>query len=393
MSVKFDPYEVLKALKSVLPSGPDNIELHEPSFSGNEWNYVKECLDTGWVSSAGKYVDEFERRVAEYTGVRKAVAVVNGTSALHVCLLLVGVKPGDEVLVPALTFVATANAVAYCSAVPHFVDSEERTLGLDPFKLRAYLEKSAEVRSEGCFNRATGRRIKAVIPMHAFGHPVDLDPLADVCKQFKLDLVEDAAESLGSFYKGQHTGNHGRVSALSFNGNKVVTTGGGGAILTNDEELGKLAKHLTTTAKEPHRWEFNHDQVGYNYRLPNLNAALGCAQLEDLPVFLARKRALAKQYRQVFADVPGVKFFTEPDLSRSNYWLNVILLDENLTGERDNLLTLTNDHGIMTRPAWTLMHKLPMFSQCPRMDLSFAENIKRRLINIPSSACFGEVYV
>lgn len=381
--------DVLTALKTCLPAGWNFIGLHEPQFWGNEWGYVKECLDTGWVSSVGKFVDRFEAELAEYTGARRAVAVVNGTAALHISLKLVGVTAGDEVLMPALTFVATANAVAYCNALPHLIDSEERTLGLDPIKLASYLGEVAEVRPDGSYNRETGRRIKAVVAMHAFGHPVDLDPLVEVCRQFKLELVEDAAESLGSYYKGSHTGTRGRVSVLSFNGNKIVTTGGGGAILTNDEELGRLAKHLTTTAKVPHRWEFFHDQVGYNYRLPNLNAALGCAQLEELPGFLARKRALAERYRDAFVGVAGVRFFTEPEFARSNYWLNVILLDEELADERDTLLALTNDSGIMTRPAWILMHRLPMFAQCPRMDLPVAESLARRLINIPSSAFLG----
>jgi perosamine synthetase len=387
----FDINKVVRVLTTVLPDR-DSISLHEPEFGGKEWAYVKECLDFGWVSSVGKFVDRFEDQLAEYTGVTSAVAVVNGTAALHVCLMLVGVDSGDEVLIPALTFIATANAVSYCRALPHFVDSEERTLGLDPIKLFKYLEEIAEVRLEGCYNKLTGRRIKAVVPVHAYGHPVDLDLLAEVCVHFKLEMVEDAAESLGSFYKGQHTGNWGRVSALSFNGNKVVTTGGGGAILTNDEGLGRFAKHLTTTAKVPHRWEFCHDVVGYNYRMPNLNAALGCAQLEELPRFIEQKRALAERYRQVFAGVEGVRFFTEPDFARSNYWLNVILLDEALSGERDNLLEMTNDRGIKTRPAWSLMHRLPMYAHCPRMDLSIAESIERRLINIPSSAFLGEAY-
>lgn len=376
---------ILAALRAVLPCSRSSIGLHEPHFAGNEWRYVKECLDTCWVSTAGKFVDRFETELAEYTGVKRAVAVVNGTAALHICLRLVGVEENDEVFIPALTFVATANAVAYCGAVPHFVDSEERTLGLDPHKLDLYLGENSEIRPEGCFNRQTGRRIKAVVPMHTFGHPVDLDPLAEVCKRYRLELVEDAAESLGSFYKGRHTGNWGRISALSFNGNKVITTGGGGAILTNDEELGRLAKHLTTTAKTPHPWDFQHDMVGYNYRLPSINAALGCAQLEELPEFVERKRQLAGEYRRALAGIEGVSVFSEPEFARSNYWLNVLLLDEGFSGERDRLLALTNDSGIMTRPAWTLMHRLPMYRDCPRMDLSEAEILAERILNLPSS--------
>lgn len=389
MNIKFSTQAVLSALQSVLPPGNAFLPLHEPNFGGNEWTYVKECLDTGWVSSVGKFVDRFEEDLAAYTGVKRVVAVVNGTAALHVCLLLAGVKATDEVLIPALTFIATANAVSYCGAIPHFIDSEERTLGVDPRKLKIHLEEIAEQRPDGCYNRLTGRRIKAILPMHTFGHPVDLDPLFEVCQRYGIVLIEDAAESLGSFYKGRHTGQWGLLSALSFNGNKTITTGGGGAILTNDEELGRLAKHITTTAKVPHRWEFNHDMVGYNYRMPNINAALGCAQLEQLPDFLVAKRDQAERYRQAFTDIPGIRFFLEPASSQSNYWLNALLLDEECAGQRDALLKATNDAGIMTRPAWTLMHKLPMFVGCPKMDLSVAESLERRLINIPSSAMLG----
>lgn len=381
--------KIVETLQGVLPAGRDFISLHEPCFAGNEWRYVKECLDTGWVSSVGAFVDRLEVDLAAYTGVKRAIAVVNGTAALHICLLLAGVEAGDEVLIPTLTFIATANAVSYCGAHPHLVDSEERTLGIDPLRLADYLDDIAEIRSDGSYNRSTGRRIKAVVPMHTFGHPVDLDPLAALCRRFRIELVEDAAESLGSFYKGRHTGNFGRLSALSFNGNKVITTGGGGAILTNDEELAARAKHLTTTAKVPHRWEFRHDMIGYNYRLPNLNAALGCAQLEELPGFLASKRRLAEAYAAAFAGISGVRLVAEPEFARSNFWLNALLLDDELAGERDNLLAQTNAAGIMTRPAWTPMHRLPIFSGCQRMELDVAESLERRLINIPSSVILG----
>lgn len=390
----FNQSAVVEAIKKVLPKGSAQIPLHEPRFAGNEWSYVKECLDSGWVSSVGKYVDTFEAKLAEFTGVKRAIAVVNGTAALHICLKLVGVEKDDEVLIPTLTFVATANAVCYCGAIPHFVDSEERTLGLDPKKLEAYLEKISVVKGSECFNKLTGRRIKAVMPMHTFGHPVDMDALIRVCENYKLELVEDAAESLGSFYKGKHTGNIGRVSGLSFNGNKILTTGGGGAILTNDETLGKLAKHITTTAKIPHQWSFSHDSIGFNYRMPNLNAALGCAQLEQLPRFIKNKRALAENYKKAFMGLEGIRFFTEPEFAESNYWLNVILMDKEYSGERDALLRITNDQGIMTRPSWTLMHKLDIFKSCPKMDdLSVAEDLEQRLINIPSSVSLGEAYV
>jgi len=386
MMAQLDVDGIINAIKSVIPDQVGPVSLHEPSLGGNEWAYVKDCLDSTWVSYVGKYVDQFESMLADFTGVKTVVAVVNGTAALHMALKLAGVEPGDEVFVPGLTFVATANAVTYCGATPHFVDSEERTLGLDPGKLKDYLKNIAQVNAAGCINKFSGRRIKAAIPMHAFGHPVDLDPLIEVCQAYKIEMVEDAAESLGSYYKGTHTGNWGKLSILSFNGNKTVTTGGGGAIMTNDERLGKLAKHLTSTAKIPHRWECRHDDIGYNYRLPNINAALGCAQMEQLPKFLEQKRRLADRYQNSFQGIGGVRFFREPSFATSNYWLNVLLLDEVFAEKRDVVLEKTNDNGIMTRPAWTLMNKLPMFKDCPAMDLGCAENLAKRLINIPSSS-------
>ncbi len=386
------------------PAGGDSAErvpLHEPLLAGNEWRYLRECLDTNWVSSEGPFVDRFERDLERFTGAPHAVAAVNGTAALHLALLLAGVAPGDEVLIPALTFVATANAVSYCGAVPHLVDSEETTLGLDPAKLAAYLEEIAgvETTAEGtvAVNRATGRRLRAVVPMHTFGFAMDLDPLAEVCARYGIVLVEDAAESLGTWYKGRHTGTIGRVAALSFNGNKIVTTGGGGAVLTADPELARLGKHLSTTAKLPHRWAYVHDRIGYNYRMPNLNAALGCAQLERLPEMLAQKRALAARYQSAFEAVPGVRFATEPAFSHSNYWLCALLLDEDgddadiggVAARRDALLAAADAAGIGARPPWTPMHKLAMFAGCPRMDLAVAESLAARTINLPSSARLG----
>jgi len=376
---------VLTTIKGVLSSNRVDVALHEPFFKGKEWEYVKECLDTGWVSSVGKFVDRFEKKLAEYTGVKRAVAVVNGTCALHLALKLAGVKTGDEVIVPTLTFVATANAVSYTGAIPHFVDSEEGTLGLDPDKLETYLSEISEIRKDACYNKQTGKRIAAVVPMHVFGHPVDLDPLFKVCKNFKLILIEDAAESLGSFYKSKHTGNWGKLSVLSFNGNKIITTGGGGAILTNDPSIADRAKHLSTTSKIPHKWEYNHDELGYNYRLPNINAALGCAQLENLPNFLKEKRDLAKRYQSAFKNVKGIHFFIETNHAKSNYWLNAILLQQGLEHERDTVLQTLNDNGIQARPVWTLLHKLPMYKTCPKMDLTTAKSLEARLINIPSS--------
>ncbi|SVD32697.1 uncharacterized protein METZ01_LOCUS385551, partial [marine metagenome] len=293
--------EVVEAIRRAIVEQEGAVVLHEPRFEGNEWKYVKQCLDTGWVSSAGAFVTRFEEELASFCGVERAVAVVNGTAALHASLHLLGVEAGDEVLVPSLTFVATANAVAYLGAIPHFVDVEPSTLGMDAHRLHEYLEQATETTDRGCRNRRTGRRIRALIPMHTFGHPCDLDGLMAVCERFGLAMVEDAAESLGSYYRGQHTGTFGKLGILSFNGNKVITTGGGGAILTNEVALADRAKHLTSTAKRSHQWEFSHDEIGYNYRLPNLNAALGVGQLEHLPEFLRRKRNLASEYRSSFS--------------------------------------------------------------------------------------------
>jgi perosamine synthetase len=375
---------VIRAVRDAVADRDTPQPLHEPVFEGNEVAYLSECVDTGWVSSVGKFVDRFEQELARFTGSTRAVAVANGTAALHACLRLVGVEPDDEVLVPSLTFVGTVNPIAYAGAIPHFVDSEPGTLGVDPDKLAEYLEATLTGGKDGPRNRETGRRVPVLVVMHTYGHPVRLDGVAAVCRRFGLILIEDAAESLGSYYRDIHTGNAGRVSAVSFNGNKTVTTGGGGAILTNDDTLGARAKHLTTTAKLPHRWSFNHDTVGYNYRMPNINAALGCAQLEQLPGFLEAKRALAARYRDTFRDVPGVRVFAEPPHCRSNYWLNVPLLEPEVEGLRDAVLDATNSAGITTRPAWTPMHRLPMFASAPRMDLAGAESLERRIINLPS---------
>ena len=381
--------DVLAAVRSVLGEVVQPLALHEPEFAGREWDYVKECLDTGWVSSVGSYVDRFERELAAFTGTAHAIATSNGTSALHICLLLAGVKAGDEVLMPALTFIATANAVSYITAVPHFVDSEPISLGIDAAKLDAYLAQTATTVDGICINRYSGATIRALVVMHVFGHPSDLDALSELAARWKLVLIEDAAESLGSSYRGRHTGNAGTISALSFNGNKVITTGGGGAVLTNDPILARRAKHLTTTARIPHRWDFLHDEVGYNYRLPNLNAALGCAQLEQLPSLVERKRRLAARYQQAFAVVDGVRFLHEPPGTTSNYWLNAIVLDTRHASRRDEVLTALNDAGYMSRPVWTLMHRLPMYAACPRMDLVLAEQMEACVINLPSSAKLG----
>jgi perosamine synthetase len=381
--------QVVNAICAVVGPGP--ATLHEPSFTGNEWRYLKECLDSSYVSSVGNFVDRFELDLANFTGAKHAVAVVNGTAALHIALNLAGVQAGDEVLIPALTFVATANAVTYCAATPHFVDSEACTLGVDAAKLRDYLTSCTEQRAGLCVNRATGRVIRALVPMHTFGHPVNLEGVLALTRDFNLALVEDAAESLGSTYRAQHTGTFGLLGTLSFNGNKTITTGGGGAILTNDTTLARHAKHLTTTAKLPHAWEYRHDEIGYNYRLPNLNAALGCAQLEQLPGMLAAKRELFQRYQTVFAPMEGVALMTEPEHCQSNYWLQTLLLDADHADQREDVLAATNAATYMTRPAWVLMHELAPFRHCPRMDLTMAKSLIQRLINIPSSSSLVSV--
>jgi perosamine synthetase len=377
---------VVDAIRTTIAPGqpPAKIPLHEPHFGGREWDYVKECLDTGWVSTAGTFVDRFETMLADKVEATAAVAIVNGTAALHAALLLADVRPHDEVIVPALTFVATANAVSHCGAIPHFVDSTMDTLGMDPARLERYLAAIGERRDGEIVNRKTGRVIRAIVPVHLYGHPVDLGAIAALAADLKVALVEDAAEALGSQYRGRPIGSSSRIGVFSFNGNKTITTGGGGAIVSNDRELARAAKHLTNTARLSKGWNFEHDTVGYNYRMPNLNAALGCAQLEQLDGFLANKRALAERYAAAFKPLDGVTFFTEPKFARSNYWLNVILLDPALPGARDAVLTATNAAGLETRPAWTLMHKLPMYQDNPRDDLAVAEEIAERLVNLPS---------
>lgn len=388
-----DPAAVVAAIRSALRLGNEHAfqPLHAPHFEGAEWDYVKDCLDTGWVSSVGSYVERFERDVAAHCGAAHGVAVANGTAALQIALQVAGVGAGDEVIMPALTFVATANAASYLGAVPHFADSDPATLGLDPHRLDEYLSAVAERTLEGVRNKRTGRRIAAIVPMHTFGHAVDMEPLLGVAARFGITIVEDAAESLGSSYKGEKCGSLGRISAVSFNGNKIVTTGGGGAIVTDDAELAAHAKHLTTTAKVPHKWAFNHDAVGYNYRLPNLNAALGCAQLEKLDDYVERKRVLADRYIQAFDAVQGVSAYRERCFARSNYWLNCLLLDKPSLDLRDAVLTATNEAGLMTRPTWTLMSDLPMYADCPSMPLEGARDIEARLINVPSSVPQGDM--
>ena len=359
-----------------------NIPLHKPLFIGNEKKYLEECIDSTFVSSAGKFVEQLELKIANYTGANYAIATSSGTSALHISLLMSGVSQEDEVITQPLTFIATCNAISYCGAKPIFIDVDKDTLGLSPEALQSFLEKNTLVKGHQCINKNTGKIIKACIPMHTFGHSCRISEILEICSKYNITLIEDAAESLGSFYKGRHTGTFGSLGALSFNGNKIITAGGGGCIITNDIKLAKRAKHLTTTAKVSHKWEYNHDMVGYNYRMPNLNAALLLAQLENLEVFLKNKRETALAYEDFFSD-KDFHFIKEPENSKSNYWLNTIILKDQKY--RDLFLEETNSNGIGTRPIWTLMHKLSIFENCQRGNLKNSEWLEERVVNIPSS--------
>jgi len=358
------------------------IPLHEPRFNGNEKKYLNDCIDTTFVSSVGKYVTRFEEMITEFTGVKHAIAAVNGTAALHIALLLSDVKPEDEVITQALTFIATANAITYTGAKPIFIDVDKDTMGLSPKSLESFLSKNTTLKNGFCFNNKSGKRIKACVPMHTFGHPCRIDEIVIICNRYNIDVIEDAAESLGSYYKGKHTGTFGKFGTLSFNGNKTITTGGGGMILTNNDELAKLAKHITTTAKVPHRWEFVHDMTAYNYRLTNLAAALGCAQMEQLPGFLIQKRKLSEAYSSFFKHL-GIEFVKEPANSSSNYWLNALILCDKI--EQSNILEFMNNNGIMIRPIWQLMIRLEMYKDCQCDSLINTEWLADRVVNIPSS--------
>lgn len=376
-------FEQIVAFIRGLYGNPEFVPLHEPRFIGNEKKYVIYCIDSTFVSSVGEYVNRFESIVADYVGAKYAVATVNGTSALHAAFILAGVKQGDEVLTQALTFIATPNAITYTGAKPVFIDSDRDTLGMSPESLEEFLQASTFQKDDGCYNKISGCKISACVPMHVFGHPVKIDLIKDICDRYRIVLIEDAAESLGSFYKGRHTGTFGALGVLSFNGNKIITTGGGGMIVTDDEALAKRAKHITTTARLTHKWAFVHDEVGYNYRMPNINAALGCAQMEELKGFIESKRELAEIYREFF-DKLGIKFLTEPEGAKSNYWLNTIILKD--MAERDAFLEYSNSKGIMTRPVWTLMNKLEMYKDCQSTSLENSIWIEERAVNIPSSA-------
>ncbi len=359
------------------------IPLHEPRFYGNEKKYLIDCIDSTFVSSVGKYVDDFEKRLAEYTGAKYAVACVNGTAALHISLIAVGVKQNDIVITQPLSFIATCNAIAYIGASHLFVDVDFDTMGLSPEKLKIYLQEFAIKKEDGfSYHKITDQKISACVPMHTYGHPCRIDELADICNYYNIVLIEDAAESIGSYYKKKHTGTYGLIGTLSFNGNKIITSGGGGAIITNDEVLAKKVKHLTTQAKVPHRWEFVHDDIGYNYRMPNINAALMCAQLEQLNYFLENKRKLALSYKDFFKE-EDIQFVEEPAHSKSNYWVCAILLENRK--KRDEFLQFTNDNGVMTRPTWILMNKLIMYKNSLHGNLDNAQALEDRLVNIPSS--------
>jgi aminotransferase in exopolysaccharide biosynthesis len=358
-----------------------DIQLHAPVFFGNEKKYLNDCIDTTYVSSVGKYVDRFEQMVADYTGSAKAVACVNGTNALYLALKLSGVEQEDEVITQPLTFIATANAIAYCGAYPIFIDVDKDTMGLSPEKMDLWLRKNAEVKTGVCLNRHTGRKVKACVPMHTFGRPAHIDDLARICAEWQIELIEDAAESFGSFFQKKHTGTFGTIGVLSFNGNKTVTTGGGGMLLFQNKELGDKAKHLTTQAKIPHQWEFKHDAIGYNYRMPNINAALGCAQMENIEMMIDNKRKTALAYKEFFSDT-DIVFFDEPKDCRSNFWLNAIIVQDKK--KQIEFLTETNTNGIRTRPIWELMNKLPMFANCQCGSLENAEWFADRVVNIPS---------
>ncbi len=364
-------------------TGDERVMLHHPTFAGNEKKYLEECIDTTFVSSVGAFVDRFERDMERYTGAPKAVVCVSGTNALHMAMMLAGVERDDEVLTQALTFIATCNAISYIGAHPVFIDVDLDTMGLSPRAVERWLEENAELKNGECRNRQTGRRVKACVPMHTFGHPVHLDELMEVCRKWNIELVEDAAESIGSLYKGRHTGTFGKVGAISFNGNKTITAGGGGMLLFQDKELGEYAKHLTTQAKVPHRWAFIHDHIGYNYRMPNINAALGCAQLEQIDGFIDSKRATAEAYARYFVSEPhGIKFMKEPEDTRSNYWLNAILMPDRES--QQEFLEYTNDHGVMTRPVWELMNRLPMFEAAQNDGLANSRWLADRIVNLPS---------
>ena len=376
-----DYNHIIDHIRELHNTREDILPLHEPRFLGNERKYVMDCIDSTFVSSVGQYVIDFEEKIKAYTGAKYAIAVVNGTAALHLSLILAGVKSNDLVVTQALSFVATANAIKYTGATPYFTDVDRETLGMSPKALRKFLDH-VEVRNNIPYYIPTGQKVGAVVPMHTFGFPCEIDVIADLCSDYNIPLIEDAAESLGSIYNEKHTGTFGLLGAYSFNGNKTITSGAGGIIVTNDDTLGPLAKHLSTQAKQPHKWEYKHDMLGYNYRCPNLNAALACAQLEKLEDFIADKRELAEKYK-VFFQSENIAFIEEPEHTRSNYWLNAILMESK--EERDLFLQVTNEAGVMTRPVWALLHRLEYLKDSMHDSLENSLYIEERLVNIPSS--------
>ena len=376
--------EFVDLLFSVLPNDK-MLPLHEPDFFGNEQKYLADCVKSGWVSSVGKYVDQFEADLANFTGASNVVVVVNGTAALHIALIIAGVKRDDEVLVPAMSFVATANAVSHAGAIPNFVDVSQDTLGMCPKKLKDYLKCSTEQTSGGIRNKDTKRFLSAIVPMHTFGNPSEIDKICEIGLEFGIPVVEDAAEALGSYYKGRHLGTFGEIGVLSFNGNKIITTGGGGALLFNDPDLSAYAKHLTTTAKVPHQWNFYHDRVGWNYRMPNINAALGCAQLESINQKLHNKKILMKRYKKAFEASKNFKFFASKLSCNQNNWLNAVLLNNPSNTLKEAIIEKAVSRGFGVRPAWNLLNSLPMYVECPSDNLSASKMLFDSIINVPSS--------
>ena len=376
-------YKILKAIQKV--SNKQKLQLHEPFFFGKEKKYLKHCIDTTFVSSKGKYVKKFEAALSKYINAKNIILLNSGTSALHIALLLMGVKSGDEVILPSMTFVATANAVKYCNANPHFVDSEEESLGIDPFALNNWLNKIVIKKGNFSYNKITNKRISAIVPMHTFGHPCRMDELKKISKKFNMRIIEDSAEALGSFYKGKHAGTIGDIGTLSFNGNKTITTGAGGAIITNNDRVAFQVRHIISTAKQNHAYEYIHDKIGYNYRMPNLNASIGLAQFENINKIINSKRKLFQKYNKLFSNIDEIDLFKEPRYCKSNYWLQTIILRKQNMKLRDDILQLTNKKNIMTRPVWKLLHKLKPFKNCPKSPLPKALSLEKRIINIPSS--------
>jgi perosamine synthetase len=386
------PSDIIRAIKQVVGDAPRPVALHEPYFAGHERTYVDSCIDEGWVSSVGAFVDRFERELASFCGAKYAAVIVNGTCAIHVALITMGIGHGDEVLIPSLTFVATANAVVHAGAIPHFIEVEDTSLGIDPIALENYLKRIATTQNGVTVNKITGRPIRALMPVHVFGHPCQMPELARIAREWNLHLLEDATEALGSTQNGRPVGS-AHTAAFSFNGNKIITTGGGGAIVTQDEDFYRRLKHRATTAKQPHPWAFMHDEVAYNYRMPNLNAALGCAQLEQMPHFLAAKRALAEQYQQAFANIPGLKILPSPANTESNFWLTTLLAEHGDEAWLNTTLQALHAEKLLCRPIWQPLHQLPMYRDCPKDDLRLTESLAMRIINLPSSVRLGLQYV